>query len=542
MAEGRALRKIDKYEILAEISSGTTGTVFRVQFESQTFALKRLNFADATSIARFKQEAASIARLNHPNLVRIIDAGESEGTHFIVMELLEGKSLDIRIREGRFGVDDVIELAKSLASALAEVHRFGLIHRDVKPANIVILENGVAKLLDFGLVADTVSGALAGGREIAGTILYTSPEQIRILKRPVDARSDLYSLGITLFECICGRPPFQSDDIPELMRMHASAVAPSIQILAPEISTSVARIIAKLLEKDPDDRYQCAEGLVYDLQNLSKIEMAEKANGKVSIGIRDRQLSTMGLLPISGRKAELALLHQYFSDVESGKGTAILIEGESGCGKSRLTQELIFRAISSGGLVLHGKAQLQSNRTPFAPVREALEKLVQAYRALPPDEQVVWREKFNLSAQHAPKILVALAKPLKDIISSEQSEKVALSDESDGQRTLDDIATFIINLAIHFPNTLLLIDDVQWMDSRSVELLSRIAHRFHTAGILLLTTSRNDTESLDALNVFKGLMAPMLKPAIALGALSLDDVLDIVSKQLGNLPLKEGAV
>jgi serine/threonine protein kinase len=171
---------------------------------------------------------------------------------------------DVLARE-RLAPEHAVRVALDLAEALIPVHRRGLVHRDVKPQNVLVADDGAARLIDFGLAMREQRGDPV----TAGTLAYAAPEQSGMLKRPVDARSDLYSLGVVLFECLTGVPPFRTDDVSELVRMHAVALPPDPSSMVAGVPPALSAIVAMLLAKDPDDRYQSSGSLAADLRRVA---------------------------------------------------------------------------------------------------------------------------------------------------------------------------------------------------------------------------------------------------------------------------------
>jgi serine/threonine-protein kinase len=229
-------------------------------------ALKVLTERSQPIRQRFLAEARSLARLNHPGIVAVYDAGESSGIPYIVMELALGPTLDDLMATGTT-LGFAVRATIGLLDALGYAHERDVLHRDVKPSNIVVRGDGDVKIMDFGLsrrISDLSAGTQAG--EIVGTISYLSPE--RFLGKSSDARGDLYSLGIILYELLTGALPFSSerDDLVALVYAHVNEVAIPPSRLNPNIDPELERIVLRLIEKEPSLRYQTARALQADLR------------------------------------------------------------------------------------------------------------------------------------------------------------------------------------------------------------------------------------------------------------------------------------
>ncbi len=228
--------------------------------------LLHANFAsDEAFVARFRREAQAAANLSHPNIVAVYDWGQDEGTYFMVMELIRGRTLrEIVKTEGPLLPRRSAEIAVETAAALSIAHQHGVFHRDVKPGNIMITDDGTVKVTDFGIArALDDSEELTRTGAVIGTATYFSPEQAQGL--PADERSDVYSLGIVLYELLCGKPPFTGDSPIAVAYQHVSEQAPPIESMIPDVPRSVAAIAEHAMEKKPDDRYQTADEFRADL-------------------------------------------------------------------------------------------------------------------------------------------------------------------------------------------------------------------------------------------------------------------------------------
>lgn len=259
----------DRYEILEKIGSGGMSDVYKAKCHklNRLVAIKVLKSeftSDATFVSKFKMEAQAAAGLSHPNIVNIYDVVDEGDIHFIVMELVEGITLKSYItKKGHLEVKEAIGIAIQVASGIEVAHEQHIIHRDIKPQNMLISMDGKVKVADFG-IARAVSSQTMNAATVVGSVHYISPEQAR--GGYSDERSDLYSLGITMFEMVTGHVPFEGDNTVTVALAHLEDPMPDPRTLNPEVSPSLARIILKCTEKRPERRYPSAAAVISDLR------------------------------------------------------------------------------------------------------------------------------------------------------------------------------------------------------------------------------------------------------------------------------------
>ncbi|MFZ2053936.1 MAG: protein kinase [Candidatus Aminicenantales bacterium] len=270
-----------RYQIIEELGRGGMGRVYRVLDKKlgEEVALKLIKpeiASDEKTILRFRNELRTARNIGHPNVTRMYDLGEDEGTHYITMEYVRGEDLKSFIRRsGRLTVDKAVIIAGQVSEGLAEAHRQGVVHRDLKPQNIMIDRDGNARIMDFGIARSVKSETITGGGVMIGTPEYMSPEQVE--GKAVDPRSDLYSLGNILYEMLAGRAPFAGDSALSVAMKQKSERAPDPKQQNPRIPDSLSRLILKCLEKEAAKRYQTAEELVSELKTVERdIAAAEK--------------------------------------------------------------------------------------------------------------------------------------------------------------------------------------------------------------------------------------------------------------------------
>jgi serine/threonine-protein kinase len=272
MATQASTENLGRYEILAELGRGAMGVVYKAidPLIGRTVAIKtiQLDLARdelANFEERFFREAKSAGRLNHPNIVTIYDAGKTDNIAYMAMEFLEGQLLkEILDVHTAMSVDRIADIAAQVADGLAYAHENGIVHRDIKPANIMLVRGNVVKITDFG-----IAQMPCGSRTLAGTVMgspkYMAPEQVA--GAAVDGRSDLFSLGVVLYEMLTGEPPFDGDNINSTMYRIVNEAPVPPKTLAPRIPEVFNHIVAKALAKDPGERYQSARELAHDLRS-----------------------------------------------------------------------------------------------------------------------------------------------------------------------------------------------------------------------------------------------------------------------------------
>jgi serine/threonine-protein kinase len=268
--------KYGRYEITRELGRGAMGTVYLGKDSTghRTVALKTLRFDgvnpdDLPSLKeRFFREAESVKQLSHPAIVKVYETGEERGSAYFSMEVLDGVTLkDFCAKRGPLTVKRAAEIVAFVAEALAYAHSKGVVHRDVKPANIMILSNGDIKVTDFG-VARLLDASATQTGAVLGTPNYMSPEQLTGSK--VDGRSDLFSLGVVLYELLTGVRPFQAKNIAELIRLHETHQPAPPSTLRAEVPAACDEIVARALQRDVDVRYQQGQDMARDLRVIMR--------------------------------------------------------------------------------------------------------------------------------------------------------------------------------------------------------------------------------------------------------------------------------
>jgi len=304
----------DRFRLEEKVGSGGMSTVYRAYDTTleRWVAIKSMHrdiSTDPDQLERFRREARAVARLNHPHVVTVIDFGEDGGSPYIVLELVEGETLKRRIkRMGRLPVGEAVAYAIEIGRALSAAHAAQLVHRDVKPQNVLLDQEGRAKVTDFGIARSLeVHGLTATGR-VLGTTDYVAPEQA--LGHEVTEQSDVYSLGIVLYEMLAGEPPFRAESQVAVAMKHVQEQMPDIQVARPDVSSSLAAVVDRATAKELGNRYATAADLVHDLEQVLAIEAARagETTGEATTVLQALSGDTTEFAPLRLRRPRRWLL------------------------------------------------------------------------------------------------------------------------------------------------------------------------------------------------------------------------------------------
>ncbi|AEV82964.1 serine/threonine protein kinase [Actinoplanes sp. SE50] len=470
---GPQTAELSGLEIVEELGRGAFTMVHHVRRGEHDYALKR-PLADAGELPElrtaFQREAALLACIDDPGVVGVHAVGEIDGVPGLVLEHLSGGALSDLLVYGILSQERCVELAAQLTRGLAAAHRVGLVHRDIKPDNIMIAGDGRAKLIDFGL-AQLGRDTDADSDQAVGTFLYTSPEQSGMLRRPVDGRSDLYSLGVVLFECLTGRLPFEADDVGELLRLHLAAPVPDVREKRPDVDPALAAVVHRLLAKDPDDRYPDAAGLLSALRHCPGGASAEEP--------------AASRWPMCGRDAEADRLARRWERARAGLGGVVLIHGAAGSGRTRLAEHAAGLASVSAMPVLWGTCR-PDEPAPLAVLREAVQASMARVQRLA-DEPRAAAEK-NIAEAAAAAGVAQVIKIFGDLGLLDVSGQPAAGDE----HVFAAGAAFLGDLARRADGMLLVIDDAHLLDNATRQLLAALAPDLPSLPLLVLMTDTGD--------------------------------------------------
>lgn len=459
-----------RYRLDSQIGHGGMGVVYRATDLElhRTVAVKVIS-ENSTDDARRRliREARAAAALNHPHIVSVYDFGEANGLPFFVMELVEGPSLGDKPPTG---LPKIVEIGLQICAALEHAHANKIIHRDLKPDNVLVSTTGQSvKLADLGLALPGQGARISHAGVVLGTPSYMAPEQA--LGREVDARTDLYALGVLLYELTTGRVPFKGDDPLTVLSQHVHAPVVPPRVLRPDLPRGLELLILRLLEKNPEARFQTAAETASALRRAFDQPAIDDEEAAPAVAILDA-LSRGRLV---GRATELAEVRQLWQRALDGQGHAVLLSGEPGAGKTRLAREVTIQAAVDGAVVLTGGCYEYEATTPYLPFVEAFRRWV---REQTDDEKL--RAALGDDAPQIAKLAPEIEKRLGPFPA-----RAELPPHEERLLFFDAVAHVFSNSA-RTKGLLFYADDLHWADRGTLWLLGHLLRNLRDERVLIV--------------------------------------------------------
>jgi PAS domain S-box-containing protein len=493
------------YGDLTLVHRGKRHSVYRA-FDSKsgnTVALKLLHEESYhfREVSRFQAEYRLLKDHSVPGMVRAFDFEYDGNRPVLSMEYIGSSSLRALIADGPISVDRFLILFLELAQAVNRIHNAGIIHLDLCPSNIVLADDsGAPTIVDFGSAStftkvDASHFSSASLDRVGNSLHYTSPEQTGRMNCAVDQRSDLYSLGAIFYEMLTGSPPFAYGDPLELVHAHLSLAPTAPHKLNQNVSVKLSELTLKLLAKAPDDRYQTASGLAYDLEYLLTNHGSNRTHSFVlgsHTGVRELSVPEQ----LHGRSQELALLAESLDHmIAENRAHLLLVSGYSGVGKTALIRSLVEPIARQQCFFLTAKFDQVTRDIPFATIVQAFQEFLQYLLAQPEDQITSWRTALT-EALGANAALITCLLPKLDLLLGEQQEGPPR--HPTGEKTLfNAVFRQFIKAIVQRQPLVLFLDDWQWADSDSLHLIKSLIVEGNTLNLLVIGAFRDNEVGAD---------------------------------------------
>lgn len=429
-----------------------------------------------SQIAWFRREHDVLQRFRAPEIVRSLAVGFDQLRWGIVLEDTGGESLERLLKARRLSLPEVLVIGMQLCTALAHVHAQNVIHKDINPANIVVNPSTHrVQLIDFGIatVLSRETAPLRNPEVLEGTLAFLSPEQTGRMNRAVDYRSDLYSLGATLYVMITGQLPFQSTDPMELVHAHIALSPRPPSELRPEAAGALSDIVLKLMAKNAEDRYSSAASVHADLEECERRWRASERVPSFPLDTHRRGASFQLPQKLYGREAEAARLLAAFDRASRGATELLVVSGYSGIGKSALVQEIYRPVTESRGYFVAGKFDQLQREVPYAPIVQAFRSLLRQWLTESQERVATWRSALQAALGASARVLVDVI-PELGLLLGETPPAPELGPAEAMNRFHRLLDGFIKVVARPEHPLVLFLDDLQWVDAASLALLRQI--------------------------------------------------------------------
>ncbi|MGV0104214.1 histidine kinase [Nostoc sp. DSM 114160] len=496
--DSNPLPYIPGYAIVKQLYAGSQTIVYRaVQESSQrpvVIKLLRQDYPNFNELLQFRNEYAITKNLNIPGIIHPLSLEAYANSYALVMEDFGGISLRDYTQNYSLSLGEFLEIARQIADILHDVCQHRVIHKDIKPANILIHpESQQVKLIDFSIASllPRETQKIQNPNVLEGTLAYLSPEQTGRMNRGIDYRSDFYALGVTLYELLTGQLPFQSNDPMELVHCHLAKLPLAPHSINPEIPAIVSEIVLKLMAKNAEDRYQSALGLKYDLECCLN---QWKATGRIeAFVLGQRDVCDRFIIPekLYGRETEVANLLKAFERVANGSSEMMLVAGFSGIGKTAAINEIHKPIVRQRGYFIKGKYDQLQRNIPFSALMQAFRDLMGQLLSESNVQLAQWRAKILAAVGESGQAIVDVIPELERIIG-QQPPVPELSGNAAQNRFNLLFQKFIEVFTTPEHPLVMFLDDLQWADSASLNLLQLLMSEASSGYLLILGAYRDN--------------------------------------------------
>jgi predicted ATPase/AraC-like DNA-binding protein/tRNA A-37 threonylcarbamoyl transferase component Bud32 len=485
---------IPGYEVEAQISAGCNSTIYRGRriHDGKKVVMKLLNDEHPTieKLASFRREYEIAKRLSGDKIIEMVDLLKYKNSLLMVMEDFGGKSIAQELKSKDLDSLEKLLLAMNITDALAQIHRNGIIHKDINPNNMIWnYETGQLKIIDFGISSELSKEKIPKLYVLEGTLPYISPEQTGRINRIIDYRSDLYSLGIVLYELFTGRLPFWGDDL-EIVHCHIAKLPDEPKKINRRIHPALSDIIMKLISKNAEDRYQSTFGLKYDLEFCLKNLSLSNKLFKFKAGIQD--IHNIFRIPqkLYGRETEIDTLKKSIDTLKNNKTGLLLVSGYSGIGKTSIIREMNEIIIQKGGYFISGKFDQFERNQPYSALIYAFRGLVKSliieYKSIE-----MWKRRLVEALGANIKIIADLIPEITQI-AGECSDVPKLNPIEEKNRFQMVVKDFVSVFATKKNPLVIFLDDLQWSDLSTIDLLKYLLLSSELNNLLVIGAYRDN--------------------------------------------------
>jgi len=489
---------ITGYNLIEILYDGTTTCVYRALRESDqtSVIIKTLKseYPTIEQISRLRHEYQILQSLEIQGIVKALSLENYQNGLALIMPDFEGETLKSFITDKTFELSSFLHIAIQLASTLAQLHQCNIIHKDIKPANILInLPTRQVKIIDFSISSylSKENPNPSNPKLLEGTLAYMSPEQTGRMNRSIDYRTDFYSLGITFYEMLTGQLPFQVNDSLELVHCHIAKTPTPPQEINSQVPQVVSDIVMKLLAKTAEERYQNASGLKADLEKCLQQLQATGEIADFSIGQLD--LYSQFIIPqkLYGREQEVAILMNAFERVSLGATEMMLVSGYSGIGKSCLVNEVHKPIVRQRGYFISGKFDQFKRNIPYASLIQAFQELIQQLLTESGEQIAIWQAKLLTALGNNAQVIIDVIPEVERIIGTQPD--VPQLGPTESQNRFNRLFQQFIHVFCKPEHPLVVfLDDLQWADSASLKLIQLLANDPDSQYLLLIGAYRDN--------------------------------------------------
>ena len=492
------MQNLPRFSDLQTLYQGSKTIIYRgLRKSDQTLVVLKTQISEYPApeeIARIRHEYNILKHLNVDGIIKSIDLISYEYRSILILEYFDSQSLSQYITDSNITILQFLKIAIQLSQTLAQLHQQQIIHKDIKPHNILINPTTEeTKIIDFSIATrlETETQNIINPNYIEGTLAYMSPEQTGRMNRSIDYRSDFYSLGITLYQTLTKQLPFYSNDPMEIIHSHIAKTAIPPHQINPQIPVAISLIVMKLLSKNAEDRYQSSLGLKADLEYcLSKLETIGSIQA-FTPGKKDKKGKFRIPQKLYGRNTEVKLLLEAFNRVTTGNKEIMLVTGYSGIGKTKVVKEVHKPIVKARGYFIAGKFDQFKRDIPYAAISQAFQELIYQLLTETTAKVTQWKQKLLTALGENAQVIIDIIPELELIIGKQVPVNQLGATES--QNRFNGLFGELVRVFAQAEHPLVLfLDDLQWADLASLNLIEQLMTDKETKHLLFIGAYRDN--------------------------------------------------